>query len=114
MVDEIVKVRRLARKATAANPHELVRVHEMRNHALTAELVFRASLVRKESRGYNLREDYPYRDDVNWLKRVIVSRQDKGTVAVRLEAVPLYRYPVKPEGLERIPPRVMPPGVPPA
>ncbi|MFC1917044.1 FAD-dependent oxidoreductase [Chloroflexota bacterium] len=109
VVQAIVEIRALLNGVTAANPHELTRCHEMRNFALLSELVFRASLERKESRGFNLREDYPYRDDVNWLKRVILTCLTDGSVGIRLEPIPLYRYPVKPEKLQKIPPKVMPP-----
>lgn len=55
--DEIVP------KLRAASGHDLRLCHEMRHKVLIAELKLRASLERKESRGYHFRSDYPYRDD---------------------------------------------------
>lgn len=50
-------------KLRATNGHELRLCHEMKHKALIAEAKLRASLERKESRGYHYRTDYPYRDD---------------------------------------------------
>ena len=51
-----------------ADPHYLVAAHDARNMALSAELFYRTALTRKESRGWFIREDYPERDDAEWLK----------------------------------------------
>ena len=40
------------------------------------EATVRSGLLRKESRGPFYREDYPYVDNVNWLRKVILSRTD--------------------------------------
>jgi succinate dehydrogenase / fumarate reductase, flavoprotein subunit len=93
-------------RVKAPDFHELVKVHEMTNYLLCCELIYRAALARQESRGAHVREDYPYRDDVNWLKRVILRRQEAGRVNIRLVPVPLYRYKIKPETFERKPPSV--------
>lgn len=50
-------------KLIARNPHELRLCHEMTHKVLCAEMKLRASLERKESRGYHYRADYPRRDD---------------------------------------------------
>ena len=53
-----------------------------------------------------MRTDYPYRDDVNWLKRVVLRRAegDAGTdPEVSLRALPIYHWPVRPEPLQRQP-----------
>ncbi|MCC8066495.1 MAG: FAD-binding protein, partial [Clostridiales bacterium] len=47
----------------AADAHELRLCHEVEHKALCAEMKLRASLERKESRGYHYRADYPYRND---------------------------------------------------
>jgi succinate dehydrogenase / fumarate reductase flavoprotein subunit len=43
-----------------------------------AETVVLSALNRQESRGAHLREDFPERDDQNWLKHTLVKRGDRG------------------------------------
>ena len=57
----------LVPKLYATDPHELRLAHETRNMVLNAEMKLKASLFRTESRGRHYREDYPNRDDENWL-----------------------------------------------
>ena len=79
----------------ARDPHELGRCHEASSMALCAEIEFRAALARTESRGWHYREDYPYRDDENWLKWVIVKKiQDK--MVVTTEEIPIERFKIQP------------------
>ena len=51
----------------AEDPHMLRLAHETENMALNAEMILRASLFRKESRGWHYREDYPEQNDREWL-----------------------------------------------
>ncbi|WP_456381408.1 fumarate reductase flavoprotein subunit [Hydrogenimonas sp.] len=62
-------------KSYAANPALVVayRTQKMIKVALT---VAYGALLRTESRGAHAREDYPMRDDINWLKRTITSWPD--------------------------------------
>jgi len=45
---------------------------------------------RTESRGGHAREDYPERDDVNWMKHTLAWIDDKGTV--KLDSRPVHTY----------------------
>jgi len=49
-----------------------------------------SALNRTESRGAQAREDYPNRDDQNWLKHSTVSVTDKGEVTLGDRPVHLY------------------------
>lgn len=69
-------------RLSVESPAELVRALELQNLVLVGEMVGRAALLRTESRGGHYREDYPERDDANWL-RVIEVRRDGGRM--RLE-----------------------------
>ena len=57
--------------------HEAVEVTNMLD---VAEMVARASLLRRESRGAHYREDYPSKDDEQWLKNIVISRTKEGKV----------------------------------
>ena len=63
-------------KSRAANPalFNAYRTQKMIKVALT---VAYGALLRTESRGAHSREDYPQRDDQNWLKRTITSWEDE-------------------------------------
>jgi len=71
----------------AGDAHELRLAHETRNMVINAEMKLRAGLFRTESRGSHYREDYPARDDANWLAYVKLKQNDKGRMV--LEKVPL-------------------------
>jgi succinate dehydrogenase / fumarate reductase flavoprotein subunit len=75
--------------------HGLLKCHEVRSMAVCAEMTFRSALLRTESRGSHYREDYPKRDDRNWLKWVVVKQED-GKMAVSTEPIPIDKYKFKP------------------
>ncbi len=94
----------LAAKARAANlvapdPHHLAAAHEARAMALCAEMFYRASLARTESRGWHLREDHPTRNDPNWLKWLLLEEKE-GEMVTSSEPVPIDRYAIKPQAQE--------------
>ena len=70
----------------ATDAHELRLAHEAKNMILSAEIRLRSGLFRTESRGNHYREDYPFRDDENWLCWTKVT-DDHGTM--KLEKVPV-------------------------
>jgi succinate dehydrogenase/fumarate reductase flavoprotein subunit len=74
-------------KLMAEDSHQLRMVHEMKNMMLNAEMKLRASLYRTESRGNHYREDFPARDDKNWLCWVVLSN-DNGTMKLKKVEVP--------------------------
>jgi len=76
----------------ADDAHAWRLAHETRNMALTAEMKLRASLFRTESRGDHFREDFPRRDDPDWLAWVKL-RDDQGAMRVSREPVPEEWWP---------------------
>jgi len=91
----VEKAKELLGMLQADDFHELINCHEAEAAVLCAEMQFRASLMRKESRGWFLREDYPDTDNLNWLKWIIVKKQGDG-MALSTEDVPWEKWPVKP------------------
>ena len=76
----------------ATDPHELKLVHETENMVLAAEMILRASLFRKESRGAHYREDYPRRNDPEWLAWTQIKEED-GAMKVSKVPVPKEWWP---------------------
>jgi succinate dehydrogenase/fumarate reductase flavoprotein subunit len=70
---------------------ELVQCFENYFLFSTAMCVTRAALQRTESRGAHYREDYPARDDRNWIKHVVIrqidNRLDMHTIPVDLNEI---------------------------
>ena len=71
----------------AKDPHELRLALETENMILNAEMKLRASMFRKESRHSHFREDFPFRDDKNWLSFVIIHK-DREKMAVKKWDIP--------------------------
>ena len=72
----------------ASDLHDLRKVHETRNMVQCAEMLLGTSIVREESRGTFFREDYPDRDDENWLKWVLF-RKEGEDMKIWTEPVPV-------------------------
>ena len=86
----------------AENPHEFVKANGIKSYLQVWRFSLIASRERKESRGPNLREDYPFTDNVNYLKWFLLARKNND-VEVKVGAIPIYRWPVKPERYEMVP-----------
>ncbi|AAC06812.1 fumarate reductase flavoprotein subunit [Aquifex aeolicus VF5] len=73
----------------------LIEVLELRNMLELARVVAYSALHRRESRGGHSREDYPQRDDKNFLKHSLVYYDKNGNL--KLEYIPVRITKYKPE-----------------
>jgi len=73
---------------------ELLNIWELGNLLELAEVTTVSALARCESRGGHAREDYPKRDDQNWLKHTLAWKQD-GEIKLGYKSVVITKYPPK-------------------
>jgi len=57
-----------------------------------ADALVAGALVRTESRGAHFREDHPLRDDANWLKHTLATREQDGTIRIDYKPVKMGPY----------------------
>jgi succinate dehydrogenase / fumarate reductase flavoprotein subunit len=57
-----------------------------------ADALVEAARARTESRGGHYREDHPLRDDANWLKHSLATRQEDGSIALDYKPVKMGPY----------------------
>lgn len=91
----VEKAKELLGTMKAVDFHDLLACHEAEAMVLCAEMQFRSSDMRKESRGWFLREDYTQMDNKNWLKWIVVQCKN-GEMTFRTEDVPYKKWKVQP------------------
>lgn len=90
----IKQLQREVKNVRADNPHHRFGVNEIESMLLCGEMFFATSLLRKESRGWFLREDYPERADrLVWY----TLENQNGDMTPSEEEVPVSRYAYRPE-----------------
>jgi succinate dehydrogenase / fumarate reductase flavoprotein subunit len=70
---------------------ELVNAWEFGNMLEVAEVTAQCALNRQESRGGHSREDFPKRDDQNWLKHTLAWRRN-GRIEIGYKPVVITKY----------------------
>lgn len=83
-------------QCVAKDTHQLVKISEADAMAISGEITYRAALMRTETRGTHRRMDFPERDDLSWLKWIIVQKKE-GKMTLRAERVPLEKYRFQPK-----------------
>jgi fumarate reductase flavoprotein subunit len=78
----------LRHRADGPNP-ELVTAYRVRRMLKVALCIACGALARQESRGAHFREDFPRRDDAQWLRRTLATWRDPQALVPTLEYEPL-------------------------
>lgn len=92
---KLEKIEQMALQMKADDFHGMLSCHEAEAMVLCAKMQFKAASMRKESRGWFLREDYPDMDNENWLKWIIV-KNENGKMVFDTETVPIEQWDVQP------------------
>lgn len=70
---------------------ELLEVIELGGMIELAEVLVASALAREESRGAHYREDFPKRDDANWLKHTLAFQTERG-IELRFKPVVITKF----------------------
>lgn len=71
---------------------DLIEAIELGNLLDIAESVNESALIRQESRGAHTREDFPKRDDANWMKHTFITKNDSGDPKIDYKPVVKTRF----------------------
>jgi fumarate reductase flavoprotein subunit len=86
----LVRSRSIGLRTHSDGPNpELVTAYRTQKMLKVALCIANGALMRTESRGAHFREDYPRRDDAQWLKRTLATWKDPGDTLPSLAYEPL-------------------------
>jgi succinate dehydrogenase / fumarate reductase flavoprotein subunit len=71
---------------------DLMNAWEIGNLLDLAEVITVCAINRKESRGAHARDDYPKRDDANWMKHTLAWMDETGAVKIGYKPVVITKF----------------------
>jgi succinate dehydrogenase/fumarate reductase flavoprotein subunit len=75
-LEEINDFRSGSRNCRIETPKDLMNSIGLQNMLLISEMVCRSALLRTETRGSHYRSDYPQEDNANWLKNIVIRKEN--------------------------------------
>ena len=90
-LDRVLELKAQLGRIVAKDPHQVIAANECRSTVLCAEMYFRSSLERKETRGWHIREDFEARNDKDFMKWIVM-QDDKGEMRLTMEPLPVANY----------------------
>ena len=85
----IEELKHRSRDCDRSNIADLRKYLEFQNMLLLSDLICRAALMRTESRGSHYRNDFPEEDNVNWLRNIVVQKEEG---RARFETKPVSQH----------------------
>ncbi len=85
---QIEDFRSESQKCKIETPKDLMNNIGLQNMLLLSEMVCKSALLRTETRGSHCRSDYPQEDSANWLKNIVI-RKDNDEMMVDMHPVQL-------------------------
>lgn len=73
---QIEDFRSESQKCKIETPKDLMNNIGLQNMLLLSEMVCRSALLRTETRGSHCRSDYPQEDNANWLKNIVIRKEN--------------------------------------
>ena len=86
----------LADRMMAKDPRDLCKFYEARTMLMRSDLFVRSSLMRTESRAGHYREDFPNRNNEDWLCWLHVRQGEDGQAVFSKVRLPIEEYPIQP------------------
>jgi succinate dehydrogenase/fumarate reductase flavoprotein subunit len=102
--EKLADVEKEMSRVRARDYHELAKVLGIRNLVKALEVAVSAARRRTESREGFVREDYPETDNINWLKRILLRREDD---RIRFWEEPIPAGEELPTKREKIPHKIL-------
>ena len=75
-LNELDGLEKMLPKLTASDITQIIEFHQIQNMFITAKIVVTAALTRTESRGAHYRNDFPEKNDKDWLKNIIITKSN--------------------------------------